>query len=69
MSKVAVVIRHLNNCRPVVSAVITTDNAVDYIDDKERYLKSKAEDHISIFKKDFVEFEDAKFYVDIVESS
>ncbi len=61
----AVVIRQLQHHNPVASAVIQqSDNDVD---DQIQYLLSKAEEHIQEFKKTFVEFHRANWYVDIIE--
>lgn len=64
----AVVIRQLTNNRPVTSAVIDHTGLPD-IDDPVHYLIGKAEDHIKEFKKNFVEFHRADWYIDIIRVS
>jgi len=66
MAKVAVVIRHLKPMRPVTLCVITEIKDPEIID-MDHYLTSKAEEKIKEFKKAFVEFNDAEFYIDIVD--
>ena len=56
-----VVIRQLPNHIPVVTAVIAAPEIP--IDDLNHYFKSTAEDKIEEFKNKFVEFNNAKFYI------
>jgi hypothetical protein len=67
--KVAVVIRQMPDMRPVTSKVIGIPDDIkkEDLDDFEGYLKDRARDHIESFIKRFVEFREAKFYIDIVE--
>lgn len=66
--KKAVVIRHMDNSRPVTSAVI--EESTDFnIDDMDHYLFSEARDHIRRFINNFPEFKNAKWYIDILNSS
>ena len=65
--KVAVVIRQLRGSRPVTSAVIQSTNDPD-VDDQEHYLKSEAESCIRRLKEDYIEFQAAEFYIDILDS-
>jgi len=65
MAKVAVVIRHLKNNRPAVLCVIQ-EPSYDIIS-LESYFKDTAKGLILEFKQKFVEFQDADFYVDIVD--
>ena len=56
-----VVIRHLPNHIPVVTAVITEPEHC--VDDLDHYFKSEAEHKIQSFKNKFVEFSNATFYI------
>lgn len=56
-----VVIRHLPNQIPVVTAIITQPQ--DPVDDLDNYFRSEAEDKIADFKKRFAEFKKAEFYI------
>jgi hypothetical protein len=76
MSKqVAIVVRHLGvlGSRPVACAIIQqpADESILHARNwtMEEYLRSKATEYIEEFKKDFIELEDAKFYIDILELS
>lgn len=64
--KVAILIRHLLNHRPVVTSVIIIPSDVD-LDYVERY----AENELETVKKDFInktpEFNNAMWYIDIVD--
>ena len=62
----AVVIRQMHKHRPVVSAIIHQSSDKD-VDDQIHYLLSKGEEHMQEFKKTFVEFTRANWYIDIVE--
>lgn len=64
--KGVVVTRQLKGHRPVVAAVICEPATHDR-DSIEGWLKAVAQDRIDDMKKLFVEFEEAEFYVDIVE--
>ena len=64
--KVAVVIRQLKGARPAVLCLIKDPNDLS-IDNLEHYFKDVAADKIADFKKQFVEFEYAEFYTDIIE--
>lgn len=72
MAKVAVVIRQLTSHRPVTSAVIEEswipDSERQQVDDINHYLISRAKQHIRSMVQQFVEFKDAKWYVDIVNN-
>lgn len=67
MPKYAVLIRHLPNNRPVTCAVIeeSDDSSIDSMD---HYLCSQAEDRIRRFVRDFPEFRQATWYVDLLHS-
>lgn len=66
IERACVVIRQLNNSRPVTSKVILLPLDRHDIDDIEHYFEYQAREHIEEFKKDFIEFKDANFWVDIV---
>jgi hypothetical protein len=63
-----VVTRHLPNARPVPSVVLLPPKEYEE-DSLESYFTSEANKHITEFKKQFVEFNSAEFYIDIVEST
>jgi len=65
---VAVVMRQLKNHRPAVSKVIqqSEDKTVD---DQIHYLTTKADEHIDEFKKGFVEYRNADWYIDIINTN
>ncbi len=67
MKKAIVVIRQMASCRPVCSAVIEADSDTCDHDDVDEYLKEKAQEHIDNFKRQFVEFLDAEFWIDPVQ--
>lgn len=62
--KVGVVIRHLPHNRPTCSMVISEPTY--QVDDLEHYFNSIFEDHKKDFCKDFVEFNNAEWYLDIM---
>lgn len=63
--KVCVVIRHIIPLRPVTSTVILPPPR--HIDDLNHYFNSLAKEHITEFKKRFVEFNDAHWHIDIID--
>lgn len=65
MPKIAIVIRHLPNNRPVTLAVIAEPKHT--VNDLEHFFNSQAEEIIDKFKEKFVEFKNANFYTDIKE--
>ncbi|NTW90603.1 MAG: hypothetical protein HGA35_01500 [Erysipelotrichaceae bacterium] len=65
---IAVVIRHLQDNRPVVSAIINESSSKD-VDDQIGYLMSEAKEHVHTFIAEFVEFSKAVWYIDICEES
>lgn len=64
----AVVIRHLENSRPVASAVIEEPIGGD-IDDIEHYLMDKGEEYAKTFIQKFPEFRAAKWYIDVIDEN
>lgn len=62
----AVVIRQILGKRPVTLCVIPESTDPD-VANQEHYLRSIAEEKIDTFKKQFVEFQDANFYIDIID--
>lgn len=66
--KVAVVIRQLPGHMPVAMAVITDPGDSVEIDDLDHYFESRGEKIIEDFKKQFVEFKEAWFDVQILET-
>lgn len=65
---IAVVIRHLQDNRPVVSAIINQSDDKE-VDDQVHYLMSKAKEHVHTFIKEFVEFSKAVWYIDICDDT
>ena len=61
-----VVIRQLSNHIPVVTAIITEPESP--VDDLDHYFKSEAEIKIAEFKRKFVEFNSADFYIQKISS-
>ena len=60
--KVVVVTRRLPGHDSVVSAIIGVDTETEKgLDDVEHYLQEKAEQHIRLFKDDFIEFRNAEW--------
>lgn len=62
----AVVIRQIFGKRPVTHCVILGSTDPD-VTDQEHYLRSIAKERIDTFRKQFVEFQDADFYIDIID--
>jgi hypothetical protein len=65
MSKVCVITRQFPGARPVPFIVIT--EPLHSVDDLENYYQEAAKLHINDFKKEFVEFNEAAFFVDILD--
>lgn len=63
--KICIIIRQLENNRPVVHAVIR--EPIHEVDNLEGYFTQVAEDKIEDFKNEFVVFGKIEFYIDIVE--
>lgn len=63
-----VVIRQLPGSRPVTHCIISESSDGD-IDDQEHYLTCEAEENIETFKEKFPEFQEAKFYLDIIPAN
>jgi len=69
MPKVAVVIRQLEGHKPTTHAVfgVGPHDNVEH-DLVEHFLEEKANQSIRLFKEQFVEFKNAEFIVELVES-
>ena len=66
MAKIAVIIRHLPNNRPITLGIEKVP--ADYgIDNVINYLFGKAKERIDRFKREFPEFRTATWYVDIID--
>lgn len=65
---IAVVIRQLKNHRPVASIVLDHKGLPD-LDDPIHYLIGQGKDHIVKFQNEFVEFKNADWYIDIIQTS
>lgn len=63
--KICIIIRQLENHRPVVHAVIR--EPIHGVDNIESYFAQVARDKIEDFKNEFVVFGKIEFYTDIVE--
>ncbi len=63
--KICIIIRQLENNRPVTHTVIR--EPIHEVDNLESYFTQVAKDKIEDFKNQFVEFKKAVFYTDIVE--
>lgn len=66
--KACVIIRQLKGHEPVVMSVLLPPDEEKKIDNLENYFKYMAETIIYDFRAKFVEFSDADFYVNIVET-
>lgn len=67
MAKCMVVVRRLPGNDPVAMGVILPNNYSE-IDDQEGYMREKAEELIADFKRQFVEFRTAEFFINITET-
>ncbi len=66
MLKYAVIIRHLPISRPVCCGVVKCEDRSDPDYDVDEYLISKCNEQIEEFKKEFVEFNHADWYIDLM---
>ena len=66
MAKYAVVIRHTPNNRPVTTGIIKESDDL-IVGNMEHYLFSEAMNQIRRFKQDFIEFQKATWYIDLME--
>ena len=65
--RIAIIIRQLEGFDPVAHGIIKEHDSPRDLDDIDGYLKSKANEKIEEFTKKFVEFNKARFYVQIMD--
>jgi hypothetical protein len=70
MSKVAILVRHLEPLRPVAMAIIKEPKNINMIGEElDLYFEMQLSPIINKIKEEFIEFNRANFYIDILEIS